>query len=189
MEARNSPHIWNVLNKITKFTKLLWFNVMLSDWNQCTICWFLFDRIYFWILYWTGSIDTSRPVHLGFSSFYSHVNMWRLEASLVNVVEGEGLGGVGAVLVHLHRCPVAPLRMWLSLRLLPPRCHNLWQGEGHDTGIGSDHCWLCFRWAAAAREKVLRGSGSNCQRHLLSFSCTWEDRENICFLFLWQSTT
>ena len=27
----------------------------------------------------------------------------RLEAALVDVVEGEGLRGVGAVLVHLHR--------------------------------------------------------------------------------------
>lgn len=55
----------------------------------------------------------------------SHVDVWRLEASLVDVVEGEGLRGVGAVLVHFHRCPAASLTMGLSLRLLPPRCHDL----------------------------------------------------------------
>lgn len=66
----------------------------------------------------------------------SHVDVWRLEASLVDVVEGEGLRGVGAVLVHFHRRPAASLAVGLSLslRLLPPRRHDLRQGEGHDTG-------------------------------------------------------
>ena len=40
---------------------------------------------------------------------YSHVHVWWLEASLIDVVESEGLSGVGAVLVHLHRCPAASL--------------------------------------------------------------------------------
>lgn len=31
---------------------------------------------------------------------YSHMHVWRLKAALVNVVVGEGLRGVGAVLVH-----------------------------------------------------------------------------------------
>lgn len=55
----------------------------------------------------------------------SHVDVWRLEASLVDVVEGEGLSGVGAIFVYLHRCPVASLGLRLSLRLLPSRCHDL----------------------------------------------------------------
>lgn len=67
-------------------------------------------------------------------SIDSHVDVWRLETSLVDVVEGEGLRGVGAVLVHFHRCPAASLAVGLSLRLLPPRCHDLRQGESHDTG-------------------------------------------------------
>ena len=58
-------------------------------------------------------------------SVYSHVDVWRLEAPLVDVVEGEGLRGVGAVLVHLHRRPAAPLGVSLSLRLLPPGRHDL----------------------------------------------------------------
>lgn len=55
----------------------------------------------------------------------SHVNMRRLESSLVDVVEGEGLCGVGAVLVHLHGRTAAPLAVGLSLGLLPPGCHDL----------------------------------------------------------------
>lgn len=39
----------------------------------------------------------------------SHVDVRRLEASLVDVVKGEGLRGVGAVLVHFHRRPAASL--------------------------------------------------------------------------------
>lgn len=54
----------------------------------------------------------------------SHVDVWRLEAPLVDVVEGEGLRGVGAVLVHLHRRPGAALGGGLTLRLLPPRRHD-----------------------------------------------------------------
>lgn len=53
------------------------------------------------------------------------MDVWRLEAALVDVVEGEGLRGVGAVLVHLHRRPGAALGGRLSLRLLPPRRHDL----------------------------------------------------------------
>lgn len=53
------------------------------------------------------------------------MNVWRLESSLVNVVEGEGLRGIGAVLVHLHRRAAATLAMGLSLGLLPPGCHDL----------------------------------------------------------------
>lgn len=42
-------------------------------------------------------------------SIYSHVNVRWLEASLVDIVEGESLSGVGAVLIHLHSSPVASL--------------------------------------------------------------------------------
>lgn len=62
---------------------------------------------------------------------YSHVDVRRLEASLVDVVESEGLSGVGAVLVHLHRRPAASLGVRLSLRLLPPCRHDLGQGKSH----------------------------------------------------------
>lgn len=62
------------------------------------------------------------------------MNVWRLESSLVDVVEGEGLRGVGAVFVHLHRRAATPLAMGLSLGLLPPGCHDLRQGESHDAG-------------------------------------------------------
>lgn len=55
---------------------------------------------------------------------YSHVDVWRLEASLVDVVEGEGLCGVGAVLIHLHRRPGAALGAGLGLRLLTSRRHD-----------------------------------------------------------------
>ena len=69
---------------------------------------------------------------------YSHVDVRRLEAALVDVVEGEGLRGVGAVLVHLHcgggrRPPGAappsgppPLGLLtlLLLLLLLPACAN-----------------------------------------------------------------
>lgn len=54
----------------------------------------------------------------------SHVDVWRLEAALVDVVEGEGLRGVGAVLVHLYRRPGAALGGRRALRLLPPRRHD-----------------------------------------------------------------
>lgn len=57
-------------------------------------------------------------------ALYSHVDVWWLEASLVDVVEGEGLRGVGAVLVHLHHRPGAALGAGLGLRLLPPRRHD-----------------------------------------------------------------
>lgn len=56
----------------------------------------------------------------------------RLEAALVDVVEGEGLRGVGAILVHLHRRPGAALDGGLTLRLLPPRRHDFRESEGHD---------------------------------------------------------
>lgn len=69
----------------------------------------------------------------------SHVDVWRLEAALVDVVEGEGLGGVGAVLVHLHGRPAPALAGLRTLRLLPPGRHDFGQREGH----------------AAAREKRL----------------------------------
>lgn len=55
----------------------------------------------------------------------SHVNVWWLESSLVNVVEGESLRRIGAVLVHLHRRAAAALAVGLSLGLLPPGCHDL----------------------------------------------------------------
>lgn len=55
----------------------------------------------------------------------SHVNVRRLESTLVDVVEGECLRGVGAVLVHLHRRAAAPLPVGLSLGLLPPGGHDL----------------------------------------------------------------
>lgn len=67
--------------------------------------------------------------------------MWGLEASLVDVVEGEGLGGVCAVFIHFHRRLVASLGLGLSLRLLPSRCHNLRQGEGHGTRYRSRTVW------------------------------------------------
>lgn len=70
--------------------------------------------------------------------FYSHVDLWRLEASLVDVVEGEGLSGVGAVFVYFHCRPVASLGLQLSLRLLPSGCHYLRQGKGHGTGTRSE---------------------------------------------------
>ncbi len=76
----------------------------------------------------------SYPVAYGFLQPYSHMDVWRLEASLVDVVEGEGLSGVGAVLVYLHCRPAASLGVRLTLWLLPPRCHDLWQSEGHGTG-------------------------------------------------------
>lgn len=41
------------------------------------------------------------------SGIYSHVHMRRLKASLVDVVEGEGLSGVSAIFIHLHQHPVA----------------------------------------------------------------------------------
>lgn len=62
---------------------------------------------------------------------YSHVDVWRLEASLVDVVEGEGLCGVGAVLIHLHRRPGTALGTGLGLRLLTSCRHDFWQSEGH----------------------------------------------------------
>ena len=43
-------------------------------------------------------VDSIRGAHL-------HLHVWRLEAALVDIVEGEGLGGVGAVLVHLDDEP------------------------------------------------------------------------------------
>lgn len=52
------------------------------------------------------------------------MDVWRLEAALVDVVEGEGLCGVGAVLVHLHRRPGPALAGQRTLRLLPPGRHD-----------------------------------------------------------------
>lgn len=63
------------------------------------------------------------------------MNVRRLESSLVDVVESEGLRGVGTVLVHLHRSAAAPLTMGLSLGLLPPGRHDLRQSESHDAGM------------------------------------------------------
>lgn len=53
-----------------------------------------------------------------------------LEAALVDVVEGEGLGGVGTVLVHLHR-PTRRSAPLLLLLLLPAGRHDLRQSERH----------------------------------------------------------
>lgn len=74
-----------------------------------------------------GSFHQTRPFgRSGAQQLDSHVDVWRLEAALVDVVEGEGLRGVGAVLVHLHRRPGAALGGGLALlRLLPPRRHDL----------------------------------------------------------------
>lgn len=66
-------------------------------------------------------------------STYSHVHVRWLKASLVDIVESKGLSGVGAVLINFHSHPAASWRVWLSLRLLSPRRHDLWQGEGHGT--------------------------------------------------------
>lgn len=77
----------------------------------------------------SGSFHQTRPFgrsgRSGTQQLDSHVDVWRLEAALVDVVEGEGLRGVGAVLVHLHRRPGAALGGGLALRLLPPRRHDL----------------------------------------------------------------
>lgn len=54
--------------------------------------------------------------------WYLHLHMWGLKASLVNVVERESLGGVGAVLIHLDDEPAV---------LVPPGCHDVGLGEGH----------------------------------------------------------
>lgn len=59
------------------------------------------------------------------------MDVWGLEASLVDVVEGEGLRGVGAVLVHLHRRPGAALAAGRGLRLLTSGRHDFGQSEGH----------------------------------------------------------
>lgn len=78
----------------------------------------------------------------------SHVNVRRLEAALVDVVEGEGLRGVGAVLVHLHRRAAPPLAVGLGLGLLPPGRHDLRQSESHDAwGCGG---WLRRGWGGGA---------------------------------------
>lgn len=104
-------------------------------------------------------------------SIYSHVNVRRLEASLVDVVEGERLSGVGAVLVHLHSGPVASLWIWLSLRLLPPCCHDLWQGEGHGARDQMEECKVvaagccCFRTVGGLSlpyERLLTSSNPWC---------------------------
>lgn len=54
--------------------------------------------------------------------WYLHLHVRGLEASLVNVVEGESLRGVGAVLIHLDDEPAV---------LVPPGCHDVGLGEGH----------------------------------------------------------
>lgn len=84
----------------------------------------------------------------------SHVDVRRLEASLVDVVEGEGLSGVGAVLVHLYSHPAASLSVWLSLWMLPPHSHDFWQGEGHflcdqSRGTWGEQCVSCFLLVAS----------------------------------------
>ena len=47
-------------------------------------------------------------------SMYLHMDMWRLEAALVDVVMREGLCGVGAVLVHRdgHFAMSHPSTVW-----------------------------------------------------------------------------
>lgn len=52
-----------------------------------------------------------------------------LEAALVDVVEGEGLGGVGAVLVHLDDEPAV---------LVPPSGHHVGLGECHAQAAGEE---------------------------------------------------
>lgn len=56
-----------------------------------------------------GGVDSIGGAHL-------HLHVRRLEAALVDVVEGEGLGGVGAVLVHLDDEPAV---------LVPPGGHHV----------------------------------------------------------------
>lgn len=55
------------------------------------------------------------------------MDMWRLEATLVDVVEGEGLSRVGAVFVHLYNSSSSSLR----LLLLSSGCHDFGKCESH----------------------------------------------------------
>lgn len=67
---------------------------------------------------------------------YLHLHMRWLEAALVDVVEGEGLGGVGAVLVHLDEKPAV---------LVPPCGHHMGLGERHAQAAGQEGQGLCFQ--------------------------------------------
>jgi len=55
------------------------------------------------------------------------VDVGRLEATLVDVVEGEGLSWVGAVFVHLYHSSSSSLR----LLLLSSGCHDFRKCESH----------------------------------------------------------
>lgn len=56
-----------------------------------------------------------------------HLHVRWLEAALVDIVEGEGLGGIGAVLVHLDD---------ESAMLVPSRGHHVGLGERHAQATG-----------------------------------------------------
>ncbi len=55
------------------------------------------------------------------------MDVGRLEATLVDVVEGEGLSRVSAVFVHLYHSSSASLR----LLLLSSGCHDFRKCESH----------------------------------------------------------
>ncbi len=64
-----------------------------------------YSMMHFLISKWAQNINrmhkkANRTVFLCTVPCYSHMHVWRLKAALVNVVVGEGLCGVGAVLVH-----------------------------------------------------------------------------------------
>lgn len=67
---------------------------------------------------------------------FLHVDVGRLEATLVDVVEGEGLSGVGTVFVHLHHSSSSSLR----LLLLSSGCHDFRKCESH----GNTHTHFLF---------------------------------------------
>lgn len=58
---------------------------------------------------------------------FLHVDVGRLEATLVDVVEGEGLSWVGAVFIHLYHSSSSSLR----LLLLSSGCHDFRKCESH----------------------------------------------------------
>lgn len=58
---------------------------------------------------------------------FLHVDVGRLEATLVDVVEGEGLSWVGAVFVHLYHSSSSSLR----LLLLSSGSHDFRKCESH----------------------------------------------------------
>lgn len=110
---------------------------------------------------------------------FLHVDVGRLEATLVDVVEGEGLSRVGAVFVHLHHSSSSSLR----LLLLSSGCHDFRKCESH----GNTHTHYLFLSHTHTRACPVGFAQRDSTSAGIRWSCAslWDVQDRIQWLRYW----